>query len=29
MCPDCGEILVAKEGCETCPNPFCGWSNCG
>jgi ssDNA-binding Zn-finger/Zn-ribbon topoisomerase 1 len=25
-CPDCGQMLVYKEGCEECPNSTCGWS---
>ncbi|MFX0113523.1 MAG: adenosylcobalamin-dependent ribonucleoside-diphosphate reductase [Candidatus Hodarchaeota archaeon] len=28
QCPDCGELLVFKEGCVACPNLSCGYSEC-
>ena len=27
-CPDCNTLVEYREGCETCPNPSCGWSKC-
>ena len=27
-CPDCNTPVEFREGCETCPNPGCGWSRC-
>ena len=27
-CPDCNTLVEYQEGCETCPNPSCGWSKC-
>ncbi|MHA2500697.1 MAG: vitamin B12-dependent ribonucleotide reductase [Candidatus Hodarchaeales archaeon] len=28
QCPDCGELLVFKEGCISCPSLSCGYSEC-
>jgi ribonucleoside-diphosphate reductase alpha chain len=28
QCPDCGELLIFKEGCISCPNLTCGYSEC-
>ena len=28
QCPDCGELLIFREGCVSCPNPSCGYSEC-
>ncbi|MFW9917745.1 MAG: adenosylcobalamin-dependent ribonucleoside-diphosphate reductase [Candidatus Thorarchaeota archaeon] len=28
QCPDCGELLVFKEGCVSCPSLSCGYSEC-
>ena len=27
-CPDCNTSVEYREGCETCPDPRCGWSKC-
>ena len=27
-CPDCNTLVEYREGCETCPDPSCGWSKC-
>ena len=27
-CPDCGSVMIAKEGCWTCSDPGCGYSGC-
>jgi len=27
-CPDCGQMMIYKEGCKECPNPSCGYSKC-
>jgi ribonucleoside-diphosphate reductase alpha chain len=28
QCPDCGELLIFKEGCISCPSLSCGYSEC-